>query len=72
MSTTIPSFSIPIPEKLTKANYCLWRAQILPPIRAAWMEDILLSVEKAPDKTVTTQSGDSSTEKPNADWFARD
>jgi hypothetical protein len=58
-----------------KANYRLWRAQILPPIRAAWMEDILLGVEKAPTKTITTKSSDSSTETPNADyyaWLARD
>jgi hypothetical protein len=29
---SISSFSIPIAEKLSKVNYRLWRAQILPPI----------------------------------------
>jgi hypothetical protein len=35
-TTTIPSsFQIPIAEKLSKTNYMLWKAQVLPPIRAA-------------------------------------
>jgi hypothetical protein len=76
MPTTIPSsFSIPISEKLTKANYRLWRAQILPPIRVAQMEDLLLGVEKKPAKTLAAQTGVSSTERPNPDyyaWLARD
>jgi hypothetical protein len=46
-STTIPSFSIPITEKLSKANYRLWRAQ---------MEELLTGVEKMPIKTVSVQS----------------
>jgi hypothetical protein len=41
-TTTIPStFSIPIDEKLSKANYCLWHAQIMLPIRTAKFEDVL-------------------------------
>jgi hypothetical protein len=41
-TTTIPStFSIPIDEKLSKANYCLWHAQIMLPIHTAKLEDVL-------------------------------
>jgi hypothetical protein len=45
-STTIPSFSIPISEKLTKTNYRLWYAQIMPLIHVAQMEGLLTDTEK--------------------------
>jgi hypothetical protein len=65
-STIFPSyFSISISEKLTKSNYRLWRAQILPSIRAAHLEDILTGAEKKPVKTIVERSGDASAEKPN-------
>jgi hypothetical protein len=76
ITTTIPtSFSIPISEKLTKANYYLWHAQILPSIRATQMEDLLLGVEKKPPKLITEKADDSTTEKTNPKyiaWLARD
>jgi hypothetical protein len=76
-STTIPSFfSIPIIEKLSKSNYCLWQAQILSPIHITQIEDLLLGVEKALPKTVSASSFDaSSSENPNpeyARWLTRD
>jgi hypothetical protein len=41
-TTFIPSvFSFPISEKLTKSNYSLWQAQVLPAIRATQLEDLL-------------------------------
>jgi hypothetical protein len=67
-STTFPSYSISISEKLTKSNYRLWRAQILPSIRAAHLEDILTGAEKKPVKTIVERSGDASdasAQKPN-------
>jgi hypothetical protein len=45
-----PIFVIPVSEKLTKSNYPLWSAQVLLAIRAAQLEDLLLGVEKAPEK----------------------
>jgi hypothetical protein len=75
-TTTIPSsFSIPITEKLSKANYHLWRAQILPPIHAAQLEDVLTGVEMIPTKTIKVKSGDSVVEQTNPDyvhWSTRD
>jgi hypothetical protein len=66
-STTIPSFSIPIIEKLSKSNYCLWQAQILSPIHVTQIEDLLLGVEKALPKTVSASSFDaSSSENPQS------
>jgi hypothetical protein len=68
---TIPStFFIPITEKLSKHNYLLWRAQIMPPIRAARYEDLLLGIEKALSKTISVRADDSTTEKPL--WMSRD
>jgi hypothetical protein len=53
-STFPTSFSIPVVEKLTKTNYRLWRAQILPTIRVAQLEDLLTGIDKEPDKTDDT------------------
>jgi hypothetical protein len=74
--TTIPSnFSIPITEKLSKHNYLLWHAQVMPAIRAAHYEDLLLGVKKATTKTISVQVGDSTIDKPNPEydlWVSRD
>jgi hypothetical protein len=69
-TSNVPSsFSILITEKLTKINYRLWRAQILPPIRAAQMKDLLLGREKMPDKMMSTSSTDaSSSERTNPEY----
>jgi hypothetical protein len=73
-TSIVPSFSIPITEKLTKTNYRLWCAQILPPIHAAQMEDLLLRREKMPAKTMSTSSTDaSSSGRTNPEyWRTRD
>jgi hypothetical protein len=48
-TATIPSILvIPISEKVTKTNYPLWRAQVLPAVRTAQLEGFLTSTEKSP------------------------
>jgi hypothetical protein len=43
-TTAFPSILfIAASEKLTKANYPLWSAQVLPVIRAAQLDDLLTS-----------------------------
>jgi hypothetical protein len=75
-TTTVPSIlATLISEKLTKVNYPLWSAQVLPPIRAAQLEDILLGVEKASEKHITIMVNDKSEKQRNpvyAAWMARD
>lgn len=75
-STTIPSsFAIPITEKLTRTNYVLWHAQIMPPIRAAQLEGLLTGVDIKPAPTIAAKTGDSATPEPNpeyARWITRD
>jgi hypothetical protein len=75
-SSTIPSsFSIPVSEKLNRTNYVLWRAQILPPIRAAQLEDVLTGADPKPPARIASKIGDASTTEPNpeyARWIARD
>jgi hypothetical protein len=63
-STTIPSIlTILISEKLTKSNYPLWSAQVLPTIRAAQLQDRLTGDEKPPEKDViVTVEGKSATQ----------
>jgi hypothetical protein len=70
VTNTIPSsFSVPISEKLTKANYRLWRAQIMPPIRAAQLVDLLTNAEPMLAKTISVKSGDSTIEQPNPEYI---
>jgi hypothetical protein len=48
---------------------------MMPTIRAAHFDDLLLGVEKMPAKTVSDKVGDTVTEKPNPDylsWVTRD
>jgi hypothetical protein len=75
-ATSFPSaFSIPISEKLTKANYSLWRKQVLPAICAAQLEDLLTGHEATPAKTVSVTVGNKEAQQPNpayAKWVARD
>jgi hypothetical protein len=74
--TSFPTaFSIPISEKLTKANYSLWQAQVLPTIRAAQLEDLLTGHEAKPAKTVSVTVEGKEVQQPNpayTKWVARD
>jgi hypothetical protein len=76
-ATTIPSIlSIPISEKLTKDNYPLWRAQVLPAVRAAQLEGLLTGAEESPEQFVSIPNADKTiTKQVNPTyvaWMARD
>jgi hypothetical protein len=75
-STTVPSIlSIPVSEKLTKANYHLWSTQVLPAIRAAQLEDLLTGDDLPPDKDITTIIDNKQVKQRNpvySAWVARD
>jgi hypothetical protein len=75
-TATVPSLLTAfVSEKLTKANYPLWSAQVLPAIRAAQLKDLLLGVEKAPDKEITIKvDGKTEQQRNPADtaWLAQD
>jgi hypothetical protein len=64
--TILPnSFAVPIIEKLTKTNYRLWRAQIMPTVRSPQLEDLLTGMERMPPKMLTVKKGDEVLEQPN-------
>jgi hypothetical protein len=46
------SLSIPVSEKLTRENFPLWRAQVVPAIRAAQLEGFIEGTERVPMKTL--------------------
>jgi hypothetical protein len=79
-NTTIPSIlsilSIPISEKLTKTNYTLWRAQVLPDLRASRFEGLLNGVDPAPEQYLVVTNADKTTTKEVNPaytlWVARD
>jgi hypothetical protein len=50
-STTVPS--VAVSEKLTKVNYPLWSAQVLPVIRAAQLDDLLVGADLPLEKEIT-------------------
>jgi hypothetical protein len=55
-SSSVPvSLSIPFSEKLTRDNYRLWRAQVLPTICVAQLKGFIEGTEKAPEKTLETE-----------------
>jgi hypothetical protein len=53
-STTISSIlAIPVSEKLTKLNYPLWSAQVLPAIRVTQLDGLLTSDDLPPMKELS-------------------
>jgi hypothetical protein len=76
VTTNIPSIpNVPISEKLTKSNYPLWSAQVLPALQAAQLQDLLIGDEMAPVKDITTTVDDKPVKQPNPTylvWVARD
>jgi hypothetical protein len=65
-----------ISEKLTRENYVLWKAQILPAIRGAQLEGILYGTTKAPTSTLVIKKDSKPDEEvPNpaySTWVAQD
>jgi hypothetical protein len=52
-SAIVPvSLSIPVTEKLTRDNFRLWHAQVLPAILAAQLEGFIDGSDKALEKTL--------------------
>jgi hypothetical protein len=65
-TTTIPSIlAVPISEKLTKSNYPLWSAQVLPAIHAAQLYDLLTGDEVSPVKKLSTEIDGKTIKQPN-------
>jgi hypothetical protein len=60
--THYPSLGPPVTEKLTRDNYILWRAQVLPPIRGAQLEGILDGSVPAPPKIMEVIKDDKTKE----------
>jgi hypothetical protein len=48
----LASLSIPVSEKLTRENFRLWCAQVVPAIRAAQREGFIEGTERVPVKTL--------------------
>jgi uncharacterized membrane protein YgcG len=76
-TTTIPSIlSIQINEKLTKTNYPLWRAQVLPALHAGQFEALLTGDDPAPEQYLVVTNVDKTTTKQinpaYTSWIARD
>lgn len=66
----------PVSEKLSRSNYMLWKAQILPAIRGAKLIGVLNGTTKAPPPTLEVTKDDKTTatiENPAYDqWLAQD
>jgi hypothetical protein len=57
-SSTVPLAHLgqPLSDKLTRANYSGWRAQILPPIRGARLYGLLNGSDAAPPELLTLEN----------------
>jgi hypothetical protein len=75
-SSSVPaSLSIPVSEKLTRDNYRLWRAQVLPVIRVAQLQGFIEGIEKEPEKTLENEKDSKKVVILNPDhavWRVRD
>jgi hypothetical protein len=75
-TTTIPSaLAISVTDKLTKANYLLWHAQVMLAIRATTLQGFLDGSEKQPSKTISKKVDESVVTEPNPAydrWVAQD
>jgi hypothetical protein len=71
-SSTSPASSLPplgakVTEKLTRENYILWKAQIMPAIRDVNLVPILTGASKEPPETVEITKDGKSLTVPNRD-----
>lgn len=59
-SSNPPSINLGSPpsDKLTRANYSGWRAQVLPPIRGARLYGLLIGKDAAPPETLDIAPAD--------------
>jgi hypothetical protein len=64
-----------IPEKLSKNNHAIWRAQVLATLRGARLEDFITGRKKAPAAEIEVKEGDTQVTIANPeyeDWWAAD
>ena len=79
-SAAVINLGAPPSDKLTRRNYSMWHAQILPPIRGARLVGLLDGSDAAPPETLSKDSDDKGPDKayketPNPDydaWISRD
>ena len=75
-ASTSVSFTIPVSEKLTRDNFLVWRAQVLPAVRAARLVGILDGSSAEPSPMIQVEKPDKSTEKVEnpayVQWIAQD
>lgn len=82
MSSSSASFAplgaalgLPVTEKLSKSNHVLWKASVLPAIRAAQRMGYLDGSKKAPPEFLVSKKGTDEVKDPNPDyaaWVAKD
>jgi hypothetical protein len=74
-SPVLASLSIPVSEKLTRDNYRIWHAHVLPAIRLAQLEGFIEGTETVPEKTLEMEKDSKKVviSNPNyAVWRVRD
>jgi hypothetical protein len=71
LTTGVPSIlSVAVSKKLTKANYPLWSAQVLPAIRAAQPNDILTGDDLPSEKEISSIVDDKPVKSRNLAYLA--
>lgn len=72
LATYNPLFGQVISEKLTKANYALWKAQALTIVRGVRLEGFLTGASKAPAKEVASEKDAVVANPAYEEWVATD
>jgi hypothetical protein len=75
-SASSPAFNIKVSEKLTRDNFLVWRAQVLPAIRGARLFGLLDGSVAEPPTMITIKKADNSEEQEEnpayVQWIAQD
>ena len=64
----IGPLALPVTEKLTRTNFNLWKAQVMPAIRGAQLEGLLDGSDEAPPKHITVQVDGKAVKKINEEY----
>jgi hypothetical protein len=64
----LASLSIPVSEKLTRDNYRLWRAQVLPTIHTTQLKGFIDGSKMTPMKTLEAENDSTKMKVPTLDY----
>jgi hypothetical protein len=69
MAIPTPLLGQTIAEKLTKSNYALWKAQVLPILHGAQLQGYIDGSAKAPEEQIDVKNSDKTVKESNPEYI---